>query len=265
MSQQRGIQVGADGLFEFSNLSAGTYTVRGRMEGYAQGRSAPVDLGDGQAVSGVEITLGSGGSLQGYVAVSGRPQAGALVTVLGDGFVREPTAADENGFYRINQLPSGSYLATAVPVAGGGISGLLSPMSARVQIVEGTTTTHNFGEPTNTALLGHCMPAPSAGTMGFAVLLAPGTSPDVIPSIGIIALMSWFQANLDKFVGGNSVDPNGDFRIDNLVAGEYPLVVVLGNMADVLTGGGGRQFGYTGVVTIVDGQVTELEIPISGG
>ena len=109
------------------------------------------------------------------------------------------------------------------------------------------------------------MPPPSVGTKGFAVLLAPGTSPDIIPSLGIIGLMSWFPANLDKFVGGNSVEPNGDFRIDNLVAGEYPLVVVLGNMADVLTGGGNTQFGYAGMVTIVDGQVTELDIPISGG
>ncbi len=265
MSQQRGIQVGADGLFEFRNLPAGTYIIRARMEGYAQGQSAPVELGDGQTVSGVEITLGTGGTLQGYVFVNGSPEAGAIVTVIGEGLSREPASADESGFYQIDQLPAGSHLATAVAMPrGGNIISLLSPMSARVQIVEGQTTTHNFGEPSNTALVGHCTPVPSAGTMAIAVLLPPGTTPDVIPQMGVMALISWFASNIDKFMGTSAIQ-GGDFRIDSLVAGEYPLVVVLGNAVDALTGGGSARIGFTGMVTIVDGQVTELDIPISGG
>jgi len=264
MSQQRGVQVGADGLFEFSNLSAGTYTLRARLEGYAQGQSAPVQLVDGQAVSGIEIVIKLGSALEGYVAFNGRPEPGAIVTVVGNG-ISEMTTSDSNGFYRIAQLPAGSYLASAVSLTGGAAAGLFSPLHARVEIVDGITTTYNFGEPTNTALTGLCTPVPPPGSIGYAVLHLPGGPTDVA-SLNFTNPASWFQdssASANYVVGMSTVDRDGYFRMDNLVEGEYLLDVFYAGLADVFSGNV-RQV-YSGVAKIVNGQVTELDIPVGGG
>ena len=263
-SGQRGIQVGADGAFQFSNLAEGTYTLRAKLEGYAQGQAGPVQVSGSQKVSGVEIALRPGSALEGYVAFNGRTEAGAIVTVVGNG-ISEMTTTDANGFYRIERLAPGTYLASAVSFSGGLTSGLFAPLHARVEIVEGTTTTYNFGEPTNTALVGLCTSGPPGGTVGYAVLHLPGSPADV-SSLNFTNPATWFDDNsaaANYVVGMSTVDRDGYFRMDNLVEGEYLLDIFYANFGELLSGKVNQV--YSGVAKIVNGQVTELDIPISGG
>jgi len=262
--EQRGIQVGADGAFQFSNLADGTYSLRARLEGYAQAQSGPVQVNNSQKVSGVEIVLRPGSALEGYVAFNGRTEAGAIVTVVGNG-ISEMTTTDANGFYRIERLSPGTYLASAVSFSGGIASGLFSPLHARVEIAEGVTTTYNFGEPTNTALVGLCTPVPPVGTIAYAVLHVPG-GPTDLSSLNFTNPATWFDdsaASANYIVGMSTVDRDGYFRMDNLVEGEYLLDILYANLGEVFSGN--VRHVYSGVAKIVNGQLTELDIPVGGG
>jgi Carboxypeptidase regulatory-like domain len=257
-TQPQGIQTGADGSFEFTSLPAGAYTLQARLEGYAQAQSAPITLADGQVVSGIEIVLRPGNALEGYVYFNGRAEAGAIVTVIGNG-VTEMTTSDADGFYRIEKLSPGSYLASAISFTGNAVAGLFSPLHARVEITEGTTTTYNFGETTNTALEGTCFPPPPFAAITYAVLHLPGDIAD-LSSLNFSNPASWFgdaSASSSSIVGLSVVDRGGYFRMDNLVEGEYQLDVFMGD----IMAGSVRQV-FSGITKVVNGQVSQVEVPL---
>jgi hypothetical protein len=263
MGQQRGIQVGEDGVFDFSSLSAGSYVVRATLEGYAQGSSSAVDVPEGQNVSGIQVVLRAGGALEGYVSMKGKTESGAIVTIVGNGVTKMATS-DSNGYYHIEQIPEGSYMASAVSFSGSA-SSLFAPLHARVEISEGVTTQYNFGDTTDTRLTGLCTPPPRAGNFGYAVLhLTDG--PTDISSLNFSSPATWFQDSSDMasyIVGMASVDTQGSFEMNNLVGGEYLLDVFYANLAEMMSGSVHRV--YSGTVTIENGKPTELEIPTSGG
>lgn len=257
----RNVQVGADGSFEFERLAAGTYTVMASLEGYAQSKSAPIELGDGKTVSDVRIVLSGGGSLQGTVEFDGQLAAGALVTVAGDGFA-EVATSDANGRYRIDGIPPGDYMASAVSLDGNPIMGLVAPLHGRVTIAEGQVTTYNFGEPTHTALEGLCTPVPQMGTYGFAILLVPGAPID-LRTLNFMNPTSLFQDSsslMQYIVGMSPVGADGYFRMDNLIQGEYTLIVIYASMGEIMSGG--IQPGYVGSVRIPSGETTQVDITI---
>jgi len=265
--EQEGVQVGEDGSFEFLNLTADTYYVFARLTGYAQGMTGPILLGEGQTESGVTVELGLGNSLQGYVAFDGRLAVGAIVLVAGlDNGVTEMTTSDEQGRYQIDQLPAGSYLASAVRIGGGGtVAGLFSPVHARVEIVEGETTVHNFGEPTDTALVGLITPRPPLGTIGYALLHLPGVPID-IATLNLANPMSLLgdASTMANFVVSLSpIERDGYFRMDNLAEGEYQILILYTEIGDILrAGAGGVRVVYSDTVMITNGQTSELAIQV---
>jgi len=263
-SEQGGVQVGADGSFAFADLQEGLYTVLARLEGYAQASSDPLPLSEGQNLTGIDLLLEGGGVLQGYVMFGGRIEAGAIVTVVGNS-VTEMTTADANGEYRIGNLQTGSYLASAISLSGAVMLGQVPSLHARVEIVEGQTTTYNFGEPTNTALVGFCVPAPRPGTLAQAVLLLPG-APEEVAGLDFMNPASWFQnlsTSTSYVLASSQIDADGFFRLDNLAAGEFLLQVYYSSMAELMTGTGRNVF--SDIVTIVDGETIEMDIPVPPG
>jgi protocatechuate 3,4-dioxygenase beta subunit len=259
--EQRGIQVGGDGRFEFTGLSAGEYTLTAKAKGYAQGRSDSVTLREGQSRSGVEILLGTGGILQGYVTMDGALQAGAFVTVVGNG-VSEMATSDRNGFYQIEGITAGSYLASAVSLEGGGIAGLLAPLHARVELHEGQTTTHNFGEESGASVTGYVNPAPPMGTIGYAVVRMPGPGGGMA-GLNLTNPASWFTSDTttgNYVMGMAQIDRNGQFHIGNVPEGEFILEVFYLNLGDVFSGGG--QAAHQSLVTVTGAQDIEVDVNI---
>lgn len=253
-----GIQVGEDGTFVFSNLTADTYQVQAKLEGYAQGKSDPIVLDEGQKVTGITINLGAGSSLEGTVQINGYLEPGAIVMVVGGG-VSQTTSTDSQGAYRFYNLPAGVYLGSAVSfAAGNAIMGLFTPLHARIQIVEGQTTVYNFGEPTNTAIEGRCVPPPPAGYYGYALLQMPGAPTS---SLNIANPMAWLQdgSGAAQYVMGMAPITGGVFRIDNLVGGQYQLDVFVTSLGEVMLGNMNEV--YRGMVTVTDGQVLNMDIP----
>ncbi len=263
-TQRQGVQVGSDGRFEFRNLADGAYTVFAQAEGYAQGSSGPVQVSQGRTVSGVVVTLGAGGRLQGYVARGGSYLPGAIVTVTGNG-VSEMSSADQNGQYLIDGLAEGTYRAVAVSLEGGP-SDLFAPMHAQVHIREGETTVHNFGEEGGGATVqGVCSPPPADGLMGFAVLRVPGTSGGM-EGMNLTDPTQWFggqdMGGGASVIGMASIRSDGSFQIENCPDGEYQLDIMYVNIGEAMSGTGRPR--TTQNVRVRGSETVDLNISVPG-
>jgi len=260
-SGRRAVTVKADGLFEFESLAAGTYNLMVRHPRYAQAQSGPIELGERQTVSNVLIMLGSGGSLQGYVAVNGKLSPGAVVTLVGNN-VSKMTSADRNAQYRIDEIPAGSYMASAISVRDGGFADMFAPLHARVEIVEGRTTTHNFGEETGATIVGICSPPPTFGTTGFAVVRIPG-APGGMSGMNLANPLGWFTGdttNANYVVGMSQFGSDGYFKIDNIPPGTFLLEIFYMNLVEVFSGGGRPRYSTT--VNITGTELIEVDIKV---
>lgn len=218
----RSMRVGTDGAFVFENLPEGTYIVVARHERYTTARSENLVLEDLGNLSGIEVRLTFGGSIDGYVAINGRRVAGAIVTALGSGEPRV-TETDENGYFRIDALAPGSYGVTAVPFSAEDPSAALDMRMRQAEVQEGATTTVNFEEEFGATIEGMCVPPPpSIGGLlpgGFAALRYPGTSPLPLgASVGLTALsQDFFQ------LPGGVIDSTGFFVIESIPPGSYQI------------------------------------------
>ena len=130
-----------DGRFELTDLPGGTYEVRASKGGYvaqvfgqrgSRGQGRPIDLGNGQVIEKIELTLSRGGVVTGRVVDEfGEPMADASVTAVRyttiGGRKRLVPAGrtaqtDDLGQFRVFGLPPGEYYVSArvrSPTIGG--------------------------------------------------------------------------------------------------------------------------------------------------
>jgi len=104
----------ADGNFTIRFLAAGVYRIKARKAGYAEGSVSGIRLEEGEELSGVVVELERGGAIVGRVLdEAGQPVGGALIYAWlyrGDRVARTfKTATDEQGRFRLDNLPQGDY------------------------------------------------------------------------------------------------------------------------------------------------------------
>jgi hypothetical protein len=132
LSEGRGLLTDADGVFDFTELPAGRYTVSVSKSGfisltYGQRRpfqaGTPLQLGDGQQLRGVDFRLPRGGVISGQVLdEGGEPMAGVTVRAMryeylqGDRRLASAgtSQTDDRGSYRIWGLQPGEYYVNAL-------------------------------------------------------------------------------------------------------------------------------------------------------
>jgi hypothetical protein len=260
--QRRGQHTGPDGKFEFKSLPAGTYQVQAQYAGFAQGVSEEVSVREGGSASDVTLVMRVGGTLEGLVLQQGQPQSGAIVTAMAGG-VTETATSDASGHYRIEHLPEGQFLASAFVLnQSQNPTSMLTPMHGQVQIVEGQTTTYNFGENAGSALVGLCDPAPKPGAITYGMLHVPGMPGDV-NQIDFSNPAAWFtdQSGAGAYMMGSAqIGVDGQFRMENLVKGTYVLDIYQLDTAALTTGG--VRLVYSTNVEISGDQETQVTVPL---
>src|SRR5947209_10194432 len=149
LSGGRGALTDENGIFDFTELPAGRYTLTVSKSGfvslsYGQRRplqaGTPLQLADGQQLKGIEFRLPRGGVVAGHVFdEDGEPMAGAVVRVMryqylqGDRRLTPAGTAqtDDKGQYRVWGLTPGDYYVNAVarggPIGNGLFGGLVGP------------------------------------------------------------------------------------------------------------------------------------------
>ncbi len=226
------VSVGVDGGFVFTGVSPGRYRVLARLGGFTQAHSEAVYVGDGQDVSGLVIVIGMGGTFEGYVMQNGSVIPEAVVTVNGNGFT-SMTSTDYNGYYRIENIPAGMYMAMAARVDGVNLAAF-APMHTTIEIAEGQTTVHNFGQEQGVPVNGRVNPPPQGGEMGFAVVTVPGAGDMIGGRLNSPA--SWFTS-ADGFgaymIDVKPIDGNGQFTL-NAPPGDYDLHIVYGSVTRII-------------------------------
>lgn len=126
----------ADGRYEFRDLPAGTLTVSARKSGFAplsygqrasRDAAKPIQIAEGQAVSGIDFALPRGSVITGRVVDEfGEPVEQAGVTVMQYRVVsgrrrldtRQTATANDLGQYRLFGLTPGEYYVAATPSGG---------------------------------------------------------------------------------------------------------------------------------------------------
>lgn len=231
--------VGADGVFEFTGLPEGVYSVSARLQGYAPGQSGPIQVRPGRSASSVEIVLGAGGSLQGYVYKDGAVETGAVITVVGNG-VSQVATSDRNGFYTIDHLPAGTYMASKMSMGSGNLLAALTPVHARVEIQEGQTTLYNFGDECDGgSVRGYTNVSLTIGQMAFAILSLPGSELE-LENVNFTNPLEWFSGNsslVSAIMDVRPLGPDGSFIVDCLPQGSYVLTIFQMSPGQLLSGG----------------------------
>ena len=129
--QSRSTSTDEQGHYQITDLMSGSYTITAARAGfvnaiYGQKRplqsGTPVNLADGQQLSGIDLRIVRGGVITGRIVdEDGEPLARGLVTVQRYQYVngqRQLVAAgadqsDDRGVYRVFGLPPGDYIVSA--------------------------------------------------------------------------------------------------------------------------------------------------------
>jgi hypothetical protein len=238
--QEGGYTVGADGAFVFENLPEGVYSVTARLQNYAHAHSGPIQVHPGRSASNIALVLGVGGTLQGYAYKDGAAESGAVVSVTGNE-VSKLSTTDRNGYYVIEHLPAGTYMASKISMGGGNLMAALAPVHARIEIYEGQTTVYNFGEETGqgATLRAWTDVQLNLGEMGFAILVMPGAE-DQIRNLNFTNPMEWFSSNssiASMIMDMRPLTPDGGFTMENLPEGNYLLAIFRASPGQLLMGG----------------------------
>jgi hypothetical protein len=207
--------VGEDGFFSFDDLPEGTYRVTARHQSYAPADSGMMELSRDGNISDIELELGSGGILQGYVLRDGRAVPGAMIIATGGG-TPVNTTTDHEGFYELSGLASGVYqvMMTIMDGSTPWIAAAHGAQSVQVEVEDGQVTRYDFGGGEGTRLVGRCSPPPRSIIGGLAVLHYPG--PSMVP-LGE-------TASLGDLAGQNTaISATGNFEMDNVSMGEWQI------------------------------------------
>ena len=245
-------QVGADGYFEFTMLPSGTYMVMAQHRNYAPASDGPIYLETGETIRNIEILLGAGGALEGYVYRDGRPVTGAMVIVLAAGRPYT-TTTESDGYYYLDGLSSGSHQAIFSTSDASDIMGLFNTQGAIVEIEDGRVTRHDFGTGEGTRIEGICSPSPSSFIGGRAVLRQPG-----FPTANL-----GDYVNVDQVMGNSTgINSGGLFEFDSVPAGDWQLdIYYFEASASILSS---LRYVHTEIISIThEDTVINLDIALS--
>jgi hypothetical protein len=240
----RSVQTDADGRFEFTDLTAGKYTIFANKAGLlsninpeAQRRVQPIELADGQIIEKIVIALSKGGVIAGQVLDEfGDPMTGATVRALryryidgrrqlsqvfnGPGNV----TSDDLGQFRLYGLDPGDYYVSAT----GGRDSM--PFGAAPANAEGPADTYypGTGNPAEARRVTVRAGRETAGVVFPMVVTRLSRVTGRVQTSSGEPFKGSVNVSVRNNGGGHTgfgspVRPDGSFEIGNLQPGTYEL------------------------------------------
>lgn len=219
-AQENGI-TGPDGVAVLSHLRAGNWQVMrmdlagleaGKMPEDFQVRFEYVELAEGELK---EITLGGAvvsATIEGRVTVSGVPQKGRMVILIGKGGVKT-ASSNADGEFILEKVEVGDYLVSVMMGLGGG-----SSWTGSIEVTGGGVQRHDLALPSSI----------------IEVLVVDGATGQVVQGIPV----NLRPEDSSSVSGGSfqSTDGQGLARFEMLTPGTY--LAAVGNLAMPMLGGG---------------------------
>ncbi|MCC6698513.1 MAG: carboxypeptidase regulatory-like domain-containing protein [Candidatus Hydrogenedentes bacterium] len=211
---------GASGEFTIARVPAGTYRLVATHSEYAKTTIAGIQIAAGADVSGYRVAMGKGGRARGMFTVEGKPQAGAMVFIIGaSGF--EMTQTDEQGMFDVQGLPSGSYMVSAFSPAQMARQGEDFQFKPQViDITDGQIADVEIGGGGG-ASVGGTITGARGGVTVVALRKLGGPS---IESMNITDMNSVLET-MRSLAGQTMVGEDGSFTLEDVTPGEYVLEV----------------------------------------
>jgi hypothetical protein len=229
MPSGQGTYTAADGTYRLNGLTAGNYTVR--FDDFSgsylaewfddvseQASATAVVVAEGEAVTNVDASLVTAGSISGVVTdAAGAPLQGIYVSRSPGG---EGTYTAADGTYRLNRLMAGSYTVRFDDFSNDYLDqwfdGVAAQASATpVEVVQGQDT-------------------PGVGAAMVRGGAISGTVTDDVTGEPISAYVSVYDAASGGWRGASSAGADGTYRVGGLTAGSY-VVQVQSNGGDYVT------------------------------
>lgn len=193
----------ADGLFRFSNLSAGSYTMTVSASGYAS-VTIPVNVvGGADTTSTVNMGV-SYGQISGTVTEGGTVQAGLIVEAMSGGLAIAEAITDSQGRYTL-MVPGGTYSVQAGAVSA------VTTTSAAVAVPAGGTAAMNIALP----------------AMGRIAGTVKDQNGNLLANVAVSIVNSGFTA-------GAVTDATGTYRSLGVPAGTYTVSASMAGLADAV-------------------------------
>lgn len=130
-----------DGSFSVANLEPGSYDLTVTHPEYCVSKKKEIAVLPGGAAGGLEVFLDRGGSVAGYVYVTGKGTAGVSVESLDAEYNRSRTVSGKEGFYELKNLPPGRHTIKARQ-EGEGFE--RAEVEAKVEVKEGEKVFKNL-------------------------------------------------------------------------------------------------------------------------
>ncbi len=244
----------AEGRYQIGNLIAGSYRISVSAPGYIlSGSAQTIQVGEGQAVRSVDMTLAKGSVITGKVTGNGtRPLIGEPVTLIPVDDTGKPrqirlpgsamnSRTDDRGIYRIYGLPAGGYQLSVGRGDGRGPGNASSmwqrtfypdatdPEGAQILALdEGQELTGidiNIASRNTYAIEGHVIDAdtgsPIPGVLiGHTKTAAPRNNRPNQPN------NRQPQQQVIEQATDSSSNESGEFRIEGLTAGKFTVYAI---------------------------------------
>lgn len=202
------------GNFSLTIREARTWVVRAEIAGQAPSETAPLDFDPAVGIEGIELSLTSGGSIEGRVMENGRPAAGRIVAASrGDGHPTS-TRSDADGIYRFEHLMPGRWQV----------------QRAEDDLVPGNSTMSMWGDPITEADLPWNCTVTEGQVTNFDLLTGP--RPTLVGRLtfdgrGPGAWSAQLMDDADPIVRDNKVRvaADGSFTIEVPSEGRYRLMI----------------------------------------
>lgn len=211
----------ANGEFTINQVAPGSYRLVASHGDFAKSIEPDFTVAAGQDISAHRITLSKGGEAQGSFTIDGKPQAGAMVVMLGEAGV-EVVQTDGQGRFDVRGLTAGPHMIAAFDpsrFASGGAGIQFSPQV--VDIANGDPTNISLGGTGGVKVSGALMNG-DLGTLTLVALRKPDGTP--LSGLDLTNFSNLLEAM--RSLGSQTVvGPDGAFSLENVPPGSYTLEV----------------------------------------